>query len=299
MSIKLNYHLALIIAQVLVGVSIVICKVVVACYSTYAILFWRFTIAALFLFVLHFFRVHFNLNQNQTSLRDLSSKDWLYMTMQGLCGGAFFNLFLLWGLNHTTAATAGIITSMLPAIIVIFSIVFLSERLTLVRSVCVFLALMGLVVINFNKIELNQSDKLWGDFLILLALIPEATYYILARVYVSPLPLFLTAAIMNVVNIPFSLLLVALTQTSLLGPASGLSLLLVLGLATGFFYVFWFYGCRHVKGYMAGLITAAMPLSTLVIAWLFLGEAISLFQITGMILVILSIIVSASSTKAD
>ncbi|WP_264770462.1 DMT family transporter, partial [Coxiella burnetii] len=60
------------------------------------------------------------------------------------------------------------------------------------------------------------------------------------------------------------------------------------------FYVFWFSGCNHVSSSSAGLITAFMPIATLIIAYLFLGERITVFQLLGLGLVILSIVFNAS-----
>ena len=53
----------------------------------------------------------------------------------------------------------------------------------------------------------------------------------------------------------------------------------------------------HVSGSTAGLLTATMPIGTLLIAWIFLGETISRLQMIGMLLVIASIILNALQQK--
>jgi len=72
-------------------------------------------------------------------------------------------------------------------------------------------------------------------------------------------------------------------------------MMLAVGMASALFYVFWFYGCQHVKGSIAGLFTAFMPIATLCIAWLLLGEAITAVQALGMLMVIMSILFNAKS----
>ncbi|HAT6335778.1 TPA: EamA family transporter, partial [Legionella pneumophila] len=52
-------------------------------------------------------------------------------------------------------------------------------------------------------------------------------------------------------------------------------------------------GCQTVDGVMASLSTAVMPLATVTIAWIFLGEQLTIGQIIGMGMVILSITVYA------
>ena len=70
-------------------------------------------------------------------------------------------------------------------------------------------------------------------------------------------------------------------------------ILVILGLSAGFFYVFWYFGYQKVDGVMASLSTAAMPLATVLIAWLLLGERLTQAQTLGMSMVILSIIAYA------
>jgi len=54
--------------------------------------------------------------------------------------------------------------------------------------------------------------------------------------------------------------------------------------------VFWFLGTQHVDGIMASLSTAIMPIATVVLAWIILGEELNSLELAGMGLVIFSII---------
>lgn len=78
--------------------------------------------------------------------------------------------------------------------------------------------------------------------------------------------------------------------------ASTWLILIFLGLSSGLFYVFWYFGARRVDGTMASLSTAIMPVATVMLAWLILGEQLSYLQGLGMGLVILSIAVYARRT---
>ena len=282
------------LAQLMVGINIVGSKAIVEDLSIVSILFWRFFIATIVLLIIHHCVTPRKIKVNAVLMRELTRYDWAYMTAQALCGGVLFNLMLLWGLNYTSASVAGIITSVLPALIAILSILFLSERLSLFSGLCISFAVIGLLIINASNFRQANFDNLTGDFLILLALLPEAGYYVLAKVYVNKLPLFLTAALMNALNLPF-VLIALIWSGSLFGQFSVATviILLVLGLSTGFFYVFWFAGCKLVKSSIAGMFTAVMPIATLLIAWLALEERISLLQLLGMLMVIMSIFFNA------
>ena len=120
--------------------------------------------------------------------------------------------------------------------------------------------------------------------------------YLLSKIYVNRLPIFLASALMNALNLPF--ILVVMIWGGYWGnqlSSTDMMMLLAVGLASGLFYVFWFYGCQHVKGSVAGLFTAFMPISTLCIAWLILGEAITAVQGLGMMMVVLSIVFNAKN----
>lgn len=66
--------------------------------------------------------------------------------------------------------------------------------------------------------------------------------------------------------------------------------LVMISIASALFYVFWYLGSNKVDGIMASLSTALMPVSTVIIAWLALGETINAMEFTGMGLVIASIV---------
>lgn len=285
------YYASLFAAQVMVGINIVGSKFLLAHFSAVFLLCIRFVIATLFLSAIHFLETKINRNKTRPTLTSLTKKDWGFIIAQALCAGVLFNFLLLLGLHHTNASVAGIITSALPAIIALFSIIFLRERLTIFSMLCIFFAVLGLIVINARSFHAADSSNLLGDFIILLSLLPEAGYYVLSKIHTNRLPIFLVAALMNGINLPV-LLFVAPFTPHFFSTAFTLESILILGtvgMASALFYVFWYLGCHRIAGSTAGLFTAAMPIATLFIAWLFLGEAITLLQLFGMLLVIASI----------
>lgn len=156
---------------------------------------------------------------------------------------------------------------------------------------CFFFATLGLVVIACDKLsEVQVSHSFLGGTLVLLSLLPEATYYILCKMHANSLPVFLIFAFLNGINA------VLLWLILLFSSWSGLSIsfidwmvLIILGLSSGLFYVFWYFGYKKVDGVMASLSTAIMPVATVIIAWILLGEQLTLWQSIGMGMVIFSI----------
>jgi drug/metabolite transporter (DMT)-like permease len=277
-------------AQMMVGINIVGSKYLVQDMPVLMILFIRFSIASAFLYLIHCCVA----DQKSLKLATLNRRDWQYIFAQALCAGVLFNFFLLLGLHYTEASVAGIITSVLPAIIAVLSVIFLKERLNLFSVLCIMFAISGLLIINAPNFAMAKLDGLLGDAIILLSLLPEAAYYVLAKIYDNKLPLFFAATLMNAINLPFLLIALLIgghwqVQFTLVNS----SILLIAGISSGLFYVFWFWGCKQVKGSVAGLFTAFMPVATLIVAWIGLGERITLLQTIGMILVMTSVIFNA------
>lgn len=286
--------LFLILAQIMVGVNIVFSKYVLSSIPILFILALRFTLAAVILLPLHWltpakkFPIYSYFSQ-------LKRRDWFFIFAQALCAGVLFNFLILWGLQYTDANVAGIITSVLPAIIAIMSWIILGEKISGKKAVCVVFATLGLVVIACDKLSgIKVTHSFLGDVLVLVSLLPEATYYILSKMHINALPVFLISSLLNGINAILLLFSLGFTAwDSITIHALDWLILIILGLSSGLFYVFWYFGCQKVDGVMASLSTAIMPLATVIIAWLFLGEQLTMGQATGMGMVLFSIAIYA------
>lgn len=274
----------------MVGVNIVFSKYVLSSIPILFILALRFTLASIILLPLHWLTPAKKLPV-YSYFAKLKRRDWFFIFAQALSAGVLFNFLILWGLHYTDANVAGIITSALPAIIAMMSWIILGEKISSKKAISVGFATLGLVVIACDKLSgIKVTHSFLGDALVLVSLLPEATYYILSKMHSNSLPVFLISSLLNGINA--ILLLACLGFTAWNGfriHALDWLILIILGLSSGLFYVFWYFGCQKVDGVMASLSTAVMPLATVLIAWLFLGEQLTFGQAIGMSMVILSI----------
>lgn len=298
-TMKKNYFIQgvvfLILAQTMVGINIVTSKLLLSSIPVLVLLEIRFLLATLVLFPLHWANLTSRRNPLTISVSVLRRRDWFFIIGQALSAGVLFNSLMLTGLNYTDANVAGIITSALPAIIALLSWLILHEKISAEKALCVFFATLGLVIIAYDKLNgISNSHSFWGDSIVLLALLPEAFYYVLCKLYANRLPLFLVSALLNGIN---ALLLLPVLFLVTWEPSNITMLtwliLFVIGLSSGLFYVFWFIGAQHVDGIMASLSTAIMPIATVILAWIVLGEGLTLIELAGMGLVLFSIILYA------
>ncbi|MFC3907966.1 DMT family transporter [Legionella dresdenensis] len=284
----------LFLAQTMVGINIVSSKLLVSEIPVLLLLTIRFSLATFILLPLHWLTPDKKLTL-KNHFASLQTKDYIFLLAQALTAGVMFNTLMLSGLNYTDANIAGIITSTLPAIIAVMAWIVLKEKFTGKQSLCIVFATAGLIVIATDKVSsVTDNNSFFGDLLVFLSLFPEATYYILCKLHPNKLPVFIVSALMNGINALLvfpSLLFINwnLTGISLIDWA----ILFILGLSSGLFYVFWYFGCQRVDGLLTSLSTAVMPIATVIFAWIILGEKLTILECLGMGLVIFSIVLYA------
>lgn len=277
--------LLLFLAQTCVGNGIVISKSLINHINPLVILTIRFSFSSLFTLLLVF-------NSRTSHKFQLTQKEWLILLVSGLGAGVLFNLIILSGLHFTSANSAGLITSLLPAIIIGLNVIFFKQKLTrkMLRSISI--AITGLILINASATVGNTTNTLCGNLLVLLSLIPEGLYYTLSQYYPLKLSPTLKVFLLNALNLPF-LYLMALFLPAAAWQTLTLHdwlMMAIIGLTSGLFFIFWQQGIRYVDAAHAALATAFMPIVTVILAWLILDETLSLSKFIGMLLVVLSII---------
>jgi drug/metabolite transporter (DMT)-like permease len=284
---------SILVAQFVTGINITGSKYLVEHIPLIFLLEMRFIIGAItLLFILV-------VTHKTHELKDLSlmpTKAWWVLIGQALAGGALFNLLMLSGIHYTSATMAGIITSTLPAIVIIAMWLLLKSPVSRLQWLCVGTAIIGLMVVNGHSPN-NDSNSTglawWGNLLILLAMLPEAGYYVLAKIMKLPVSALVGSIAINIINAIAILPLLLWVNFDFINTLSGFDwlLLLILGFASGLFYLCWSKGCEYLSATTTGMLTALMPIFTLVLSALCLNEMISPLQLFGMGIIIVSIII--------
>ncbi len=291
------FQLAL--AQTTIGLSIVIAKYLLNVLPIYVFLTLRFLLSTFFMLIcVYYYREKIYQNKNGISL---SRRDWTILFVQALLGGFIFNVLINNGLNYTSANMAGIIQATVPAVIAFLSFLLLKEKLTKQKIIGISLAILGLITLSMNSGKVDwQANHFIGNLLVLLAVLPESLFTIVAKWYGNQI----TPTVMAFIVCAFNALLflpLAIWQSSNfdLTSISMLSWLLLAlhGLGAAAFFVFWYRGLEHHTASTAALITTFMPISTTILAYIFLGEQLTTIQFCAMVLVIGSIVFGATTYK--
>lgn len=294
-SLLLGY-IALTFAQITISVNVITGKYLLATMPMFMLLGVRFFLSTILLGLI--------LKLSRTSICDpahpegkLNTRDWVWGVLQGFFAAFLFNVFFVWGLANTTATAAGIVGSTLPAIIALCAVWMLKERLSWVKISALALAMFGILVINLDHFEGggNLQHSYIGDFLIFLAMIPEAWYSILSRKLAGRMTPLGAAFVANLVGC-ITLVPCALFSTGFeweIYSASEAGLLIIAALSSVIFYWAWGWGLTFIPASTAAVFGGVMPVATTLLALYFLQETLGWYDIIGMGCVVGSILLGA------
>jgi drug/metabolite transporter (DMT)-like permease len=287
-----RYSLFLVAAMLLVGSNVGIGKSIVAFIPVTLFALLRFVIALAVLGPL----------LRPAKMRAVKRGEWINLFLQALFGTFGFTLLMLGGVHRTSAVAAGVITSTIPAVVALFSWLFLRERPDGRAFASIALAIAGIAVINLAHAgDGGGQQSLAGNLMVLGAVCCESLYVILSRRLTQTLaPIDICAythlfgfLLMLPVGLPQAL---SFDYASV--PASVWWLALWYGLAASIFsFWLWMKGIRHVPGSVAGVFTAVLPVAAAVYGIAFLGERPSPAHGVALACVIAGIALASLKTK--
>ncbi|MFD2615971.1 DMT family transporter [Terrilactibacillus laevilacticus] len=225
-------------------------------------------------------------------------KQWKSLLILSILGIMGYNLLLYEALRFTTSMNAALVNSMNPALIVLFSVLFLSERISLTNGVGLFISLIGVLLVLTN-------GQLWNLFfihynlgdLIMIAVILLWTFYTIYGKRMHHIPPITSTAItaLMAVIILFPFILSQGYDFHLSKQA--ISGIIYIGLfpSVGSF-IFWNASVRHIGASKAGIYLNLITVFTAIISIL-LGKGITLAQIIGGLLVFLGVYLSNQKVK--
>lgn len=229
----------------------------------------------------------------------LSPQEWRLLILQGLTGGMLFNVLFYFGVSYTTATSAGIIGSTLPAMIAVCAYFMLKEAFNLRKIVALGFAILGTLIITLDNPDVGDavSENIlggyFGDILVFIAMFPEALYTIFGKMLGNRVTALGAATFINIFSLtallPFFFYGVYQTDMTMMTDMAWVAL--VVGGLSGVTF-FWSWSKALVCGVSvtsAALFGGLMPVFTALIAYLVLDETFSVYSAMGMICVFFSI----------
>ena len=104
----------------------------------------------------------------------LSGKIVREFLLLGLLGIVPPSVMLAWGISHSSASNAAILSLTIPVLMTALGVLMLSERLTFIRVASLALGLFGTLLVSTSDLAHASFDHklLLGNFVIFLSLLP-------------------------------------------------------------------------------------------------------------------------------
>lgn len=285
-------YLDLTIAMIIVGSSVVVGKIITDAFPLFLASGVRFGIASAFLLIVT--------RNHDEGLRSIQKRDWIILILMALSGQFAFTLCLLWGLRLTGSAEAGLIISTTPAVMAVLSHLVFKEWLPLTHLIGIAMAILGVLVVNGILPEIAKSPltgHFAGNLIVFGAVLGEGLFLLLRKSIKSTIPNLTLACALCLLGMFMSLPVglyearsFALSAVTLQASIAMIYFGLVFTVVA---YGLWFRGVTEVSGATASIFTAVMPVSAVVLSYLFLGEQFRWSHLVGGVLIVGAIAIMA------
>ncbi len=222
----------------------------------------------------------------------------------GVTGILLFNTFIYVSLQFTSATNVSVLEAMVPAVTAVLSFFLLKERLNKIQWAGVILSLFGalIVVMNRNIFQFTFIEWNMGDLIMIGAILSWAIYSIMVKKYMHLFPpigvIFAMTCISSIILIPF----VALEWFVLGIPsfeAYQIAGLIYLGIfPSSIALIFYNHAVDLLSASRASVLMNFIPVITMFVAYIWMGETITIFKMIGTLGVIIGVIFTTRTQKS-
>jgi drug/metabolite transporter (DMT)-like permease len=246
--------------------------------------FSRFVIASVLLLVLTW-RV-------EGKLPGIKRKQFMPIILLGMTGVFGYNVFFFKGLSTVSAGRASVIVASNPIFITLLSALFFKEKLTLIKAAGILISVTGAVVVisRGNPSQVLTGSLGWGELFIFGCVLSWVAYSLIGKAVMADMSPLISVAYSSLAG-TLALLVPAYVE----GVAQDfyhysalswlcLGYLALFGTVLGFQ---WYYeGIKDIGPTKASIFINFVPISAVLLAFLLLGEPITLSLLAGALLVI-------------
>jgi drug/metabolite transporter (DMT)-like permease len=202
---------------------------------------------------------------------------WRTLFVQSFFGNFLFSICMLYGVSLTSASSAGVILATLPAVVAVFSWLFLREALAPRVWLAVALAVAGVTILTLGRDAAGGgADTVAGNLLVFGCVCCEAVYVILGKRLTASLSAMRISALINLFGLalmtPLGLWQAARFDFGAVSAGTWVLLVFYALAASMVATWLWLSGLKHVPANHSGVFTIAMPLAASVVGVAFLGE---------------------------
>jgi drug/metabolite transporter (DMT)-like permease len=226
--------------------------------------------------------------------------------LESFLGNFLFTLCMIFGVTLTSAVSAGVIMSAIPAVVALMSWIFLKERIGLRVWGAVVCGALGIGLLALAKPDMATAHPLhdaavqsraWlGNLLIFGAVLCEASYAVIGKKLTAALSPKRISAIINlwgfVLMTPMGVYMALRFDFAPVKIETWL-LLVFYGLAASVWTVWlWMTGLKVVPAAQAGVFTVMLPISAALVGVLVLGEKLTGIQMLAFAIALIGVLLA-------
>lgn len=279
-------HVCALLTNIIWGTTFVSTKVLLKDFNPIEILFYRFLIGYLFLWIVYPKALHIK-----------NKKLELQFAAAGVTGICLNYLFENMALLYTGAAIVSVIVSASPFMVGILAYLFLKQKVKKYFIIGFVLAIVGITMISFSGVADVELHWL-GQLISLGACLMWAVYGLLSEgINQQGFPEILVTRRLffyGLISVtPLYLLFGDMTSISMLAVPVNLGNIIYLGLgACVLAFIMWNFAIRVLGTVTANVYVYLLPVVTIVVSALFLQEKITLSIIVGTVLTLAGVALS-------
>jgi drug/metabolite transporter (DMT)-like permease len=255
----------IILGQLIAGGTFPIAKIAVSSIEPFTLALLRFGIAsvAMLLIIVATGRV-----------RKIERGDWLRFIMIGLLAVPLNQLLFLYGLKFTTAGRSALFYGATPIFVFLMAILYLKEKVTPLKIIGISASFAGVAVI----LRGGRMDEgvLFGDFLVILAVIAWAAYTVLGknllRRYGSLTVTAYALIIGTVAYFPIGIIPAIRFDYSHVPDAAWLSLLYIAIMTSVVSYSIWYWALARMEASKLAIFQNLQPVFAAILSMIVVGE---------------------------
>ena len=282
----------LVIAMLFWSFSFIWAKQALVNYNTITIIYLRTIVASVILFLI----LLVTRKRIKIRLKDLP----IFIVL------AFFEPFLYFlgetnGLTRVDASTAGIIIGTIPLFTPIVAYIFLKEKITKLNIVGIVLSVIGVAIMTFDT-NLNMQVSPEGLMLLGVAILATLGYTVAVKKIPEEYSVFTITLYQNIIgSLLFLPLVIIFEKDNIMQTGfvwDSILPIIELGIfASAAAFVCYTYTLRYIPIARANIFTNLIPVFTLFLSALILGDEINLQKIIGITVVLTGVFVAQAKKR--
>lgn len=282
---KIKGNLFAFLGTSIFAVNFVSMKVLVDLLPVRIIIFLRFALASIFLFlILYFIGIDFKIS---------SKKDKYQLILTGFLGTSLYYMFFSYSLKYISPSLTSLLCSLIPLITLLVDSIINKEKLEKSNLLLFIISIFGVyLVIDLRIGTDNYLQILKGIFLMLMALAAWISYTIkaeyLLKKYNTLVMLAYQCLFGSLITLLFTLDSIVSLKNIFAAPEVELiimNIIFVSFFASALAYYFYNLGIRYLGVTLSSAHMNTMPAITLFASYFFIGSSLSTKKILGVFIV--------------